>query len=124
VTRGQSISRAIELKDDASVVERLRQRMPESLEMLDRIACGDVPRNAQSILKGIELQLRYTQPLPKQTIEHQGAVGIAIVDPFAIAPEGQPASAAVIEAEVVEPAALPAPKAKPPVVRRKAKETA
>lgn len=108
-SRGDTIDKAIALKDDAEVVAFLRQRMPDSLRQLEEIACGNVPRNAAFILKGIELQLRYTQPLPKQTIEHQGSVGIQVVNPYAEAP---------VDVTPV-PLALPAPVAVPPVRRKK-----
>jgi hypothetical protein len=116
--RGDTIDKAIALKSDEDVVSRLRARMPDALKQLEDIACGNVPRNAQSILKGIETMLRYSQPLPKVTVEHQGSVGIAVVDPYAEAPaiEG--------EFEPATLAALPPPApvvAVPPLRRRKAK---
>jgi hypothetical protein len=106
MTRGETIRKAIALKSDEDVIDALRRDLPDSLEMLARIACGDVPRNAQQILKGIELQLRFSQPLPKTTIEHQGQVGVAVIDPYALPP--------------ADSAALPAPPvaALPPIVRR------
>lgn len=113
VPRGDTIDKAIALKSDADVVEFLRQKMPESLKVLQDIACGNVPRNAQSILKGIELQLRYSQPLPKQVVEHQGSVGIAVIDPYAEEPGSFEAPA---------PAAPPPPAPVAPLVRKKKKE--
>lgn len=119
LSRGDTIDKAISLNSDAEVVERIRETMPDSLEMLRRIACGDVPRNAQSILKAIETQLRFSQPLPKVTVEHQGAVGIAVINPYAESTEGQEADGQVLEASLVPPA-LPAPKAVAPIRRKKA----
>jgi hypothetical protein len=120
-TRGDTIDKAIAMKSDSDVVERLRTGMPESLAMLERIACGDVPRNAQSILKAIETQLRYSQPLPKVTVEHQGAVGIAVIDPYAEGPE----SFDIQAASALPPPAAQAVVAVPPLRRRpKAKENA
>lgn len=108
-SRGDTIDTALALKNDADVVERLRKRMPDAIEMLERIACGDVPRNAQSILKGIETMLRFSQPLPKVTVEHQGSVGIAVINPYAapedeaaqLAPPALPASSAVVAVEPI-----------------------
>lgn len=119
-SRGDIIDTAIELKSDADVVARLRQRMPESLAMLERIACGDVPRNAQTILAAIKVQLEFSQPRPKQVVEHQGAVGIAVVNPYA-EESGEPQDAPPAPL-MVAPAALPAPAPAPVApVRRRAK---
>jgi hypothetical protein len=85
-SRGDTIDKAIALQSDQDVVDRLRQRMPDAIKQLEDIACGNVPRNAQQILKGIETLLRFSQPLPKQVVEHQGAIGIAVVDPYAEEP--------------------------------------
>ena len=109
-SRGDTIDRAIALKTDQEVVDRLRLRMPEAIEQLEQIACGNVPRNAQSILKGIETMLRFSQPLPKTTIEHQGAVGISIVDPYAETPR-EPDAPVKIAPSPVPP--LRRPKASP-----------
>jgi hypothetical protein len=116
-SRGDTIDKALALKSDVDVVERLRAKMPDSLAMLDRIASGDVPRNAQSILKAIETQLRFSQPLPKTTIEHQGAVGLQVIDPYAEPPDDS------IDGEVIKTLSLPAPaapEARAPIRRRKA----
>lgn len=104
MTRGQTITAAIELsaspevggrlRDDLAtlppplagedeIVRRLREQLRDSLETLQRIASGNVRRNDATALRGIELQLRYSQPLPKQVLEHQGSVGIAVIDPYA-----------------------------------------
>ena len=116
MTRGQTITKAIELKEDADVVARIRQRMPDALEELDRIACGNVKRNDATVLAGIRTMLDFTQPRPKTVVEHQGAVGVAVIDPYATPP------ADVIDGEVVAPLALPVPVvAKPPIVRKAAK---
>ena len=65
-------------------------------------------RNAASILKAIEVQLRFSQPLPKQTIEHQGAVSYTVVDPYALPPADE------IDVTPVKPPA----KAIGPTIRR------
>lgn len=112
-SRGDTIDKAIAmLASDEDVVKRLREHLPDSLEQLKQIACGNVPRNAQSILKAIETQLRFSQPLPKVTVEHQGSVGIAVIDPYAELPEGQ---------EALPAPALPAARAVVPVapIRRR-----
>jgi hypothetical protein len=118
-SRGDTIDKAIALKSDLDVVERLRAKLPDALEWLDRIACGDVPRNAAAQLKAIETILRFSQPLPKVTVEHQGSVGIAVIDPYAEEPaidgEFAPAAPAAL------PPAAPAVIAAPPIRRRKAK---
>jgi hypothetical protein len=115
-SRGDTIDKAIALKSDDDVVARLRQKMPDALKWLEDIACGNVPRNAAVQLKAIETMLRFSQPLPKTTIEHQGAVGIAVVDPYAEEPAVDGEFAPVVPA-----AALPAPAAVAPIRRRKAK---
>lgn len=136
MTRGDTIDKAIELSGteliaqaranlaalppplagEDDVVRKLRETLRDSLDLLGQIACGNVPRNAQSVLKAIELQLRYSQSLPKQTIEHQGAVGIAVIDPFAAPIVG---SVAPVPG-AAQPALPPAPAAKGPVIRRAA----
>lgn len=117
-SRGDIIDKAIGLKDDAAVVEKLRERMPEALDMLARIACGDVPRNAQAILAAIKVQLEFSQPRPKQVVEHQGSVGIAVVNPYA-EESGEPQDAPPAPLEVAALPALPAPAPVAPVRRRK-----
>lgn len=117
-SRGDIIDKAIALKSDQDVVERLRKRMPDALKQLEDIACGNVPRNAQTQLKAIETMLRFSQPLPKTTIEHQGSVGIAVIDPYA---EGSEA----LDSTGVQDASLPVPAAQAvvpvaPIRRRKA----
>jgi hypothetical protein len=94
-SRGDTIDKAIALKSDADVVERLRERMPEMAKQLEEMACGNVPRNAQTILKAIETVLRYTQPLPKVTVAHEGSIGMVIEDPYAERPEGDDTAAAL-----------------------------
>lgn len=139
-SRGDTIDKAIELKDgtvgeqlqarletlgpplagEADVVTRLRLKLREAIGVLEQIACGNVGRNAASQLKAIEILLRYSQPLPKQTVAVEGSVGIEIIDPYAEEhTEGQ-----VVEVPVV-PLLPPPPAAAPvaPVVRkRKAKQ--
>jgi hypothetical protein len=111
-SRGDTIRSAIALKSDEDVVERLREALPDSLDMLARIASGEPIRNAQFILKAIETQLRFSQPPPKTVIEHQGSVGFSVIDPYALPP---------VDAEVLEPAReqLALPRPKPPLVRKK-----
>lgn len=121
-SRGDTIDKAIALKSDEEVVARLRQRMPEAIKQLEDIACGNVPRNAREILKGIETLLRFSQPLPKTTIEHQGAVGISVVNPYAESTEGQGTeSDGAISSECASIPALPAREAVVPVapIRRR-----
>jgi hypothetical protein len=91
-SRGDTIDKAIALKSDQDVVDRLRARMPDALKELEEIACGNVKRNAAAQLKAIETMLRFSQPLPKVTVEHQGSVGIAVIDPYAEAAGGEEAS--------------------------------
>lgn len=67
----------------AGLVKRLtegeqRQELfltPEQVAVLDKIASGKPPRNALAILKAIDLKLSYTQPKPKQAVEHSGPDG-------------------------------------------------
>lgn len=117
-SRGDTIDKAIELKSDADVVARLRERMPEALKQLEDIACGNVPRNAQTQLKAIETMLRFSQPLPKVTVAHEGGVSIVVENPYA--EDGDEASPRQIELPA-SPPELPASQAVVPVapIRRR-----
>lgn len=110
-TRSQVLAQARALDSDEAVKERVRELLPEGLEQLRRIMSGDVRRNDALVLKSIQTALQYTQPLPKQTVEHEATVSYRLIDPYALPP-------VTVEAEVIEPAA-PA-KAVGPVIRRAA----
>lgn len=89
---------------------RLREQLPEGLDQLNRIMTGQVLRNDKLILDSIKLMLQYSQPLPKQQVEHSGTVGCMVLDPYA-----EPPPVVEVKVEPVPVAALP------PRVRKKAK---
>ncbi len=135
MTRGQTISGAIELRDspeieqvrqavapggvlaplasEEEVVARLREKMRDALASLDRIASGDVRRNDSTVLKAVELALRFTQPLPKQTVDINATTSITVVDPYAAPP------AIDITPQPAALPAAPAVTARAPVVRKR-----
>lgn len=127
MTRGQTISAALDMKQEDfiakardalasmppplagedEVVRRLRENLRDALDELDRIASGNVRRNDATVLRGIELLLRYSQALPKQTIEHQGVTSIQVLSPYADeAPVG------------LEALPRPPKQALPPIIRK------
>ena len=52
------------VKGDEQVVAMLRERLPEALEQLKRIACGENIRNSQDILAAIKVLLEAQAPAP------------------------------------------------------------
>lgn len=116
------VARAKALLAEADVAEELRLD-PEALAVVQDMSRGKVPRNAQSILKALELRLRYSQPQPKQTIEHQGAVGIAVIDPYALPAPSLAITTQPEAKQLPEVAATSLPVTpRPPVRRRKSAE--
>jgi hypothetical protein len=115
-TRSQTLAAARTISSNDEFVAALRARHPEALAQLDRIMSGDVHRNDSAILQAIKLQFSFAEPAPKQVIEHQGSVGISVIDPYAEGPEqlaGPVVEALPAAAPVV---ALPPRRRRPAVV--------
>ena len=50
----------------------------DQIAFLDRCAAGRPPRNALAAITAIKLKLDFSQPKPKQQLEHTGAVRIVV----------------------------------------------
>lgn len=110
-SRSSILATARDIGSDPEFLALAKARHPEAFREWDRIMSGDVKRNDAVVIAAIKLLWTFTEPLPKQVVEHQGSVGIVVVDPYAEDPDEL--------GPVVE--ALPVPvKALPPIRRRRA----
>ena len=84
--RAPSGSREAErLLSEAEVVKRLRLD-PDALAALRACCSLHPPRNAAAIVAAIKTRLEFSQPKPKQEVEHSGSVTYQLVDPYAKEP--------------------------------------
>jgi hypothetical protein len=113
-TRSQILKSAREIGAHPEFLELAKSRHPEAFREWDRIMSGDVKRNDAVVIAAIKLLWQFSEPLPKQVVEHQGAVGIQVIDPYAEDRE---------EIDITVPAApvLPPVAAKPPILRKRSK---
>jgi hypothetical protein len=107
-SRSNILATARDIGADPDFLALAKTRHPDAFREWDRIMSGNVQRNDAVVIAAIKLLWQFTEPLPKQVVEHQGTVGISVIDPYAEDPDDLP---------VVE--ALKVVKALPPVRRRK-----
>ena len=74
------------LPDVADLTDGLRLDS-EDIDVLKACCSKRPPRNAAAIVSAIKARLEYSQPKPKQQLEHSGSVKYELIDPFARASE-------------------------------------